>query len=464
MKYISTRDNSISLDFKTISLKGVSQDGGLYLPKDWNMENFKYTKDEIIFEDLAYNIIRNFVEESLTDSDLRKIIKNSYKDFSRKEIVPLRKIDNNNWLLELFHGPTLAFKDIALQFLGNLFNYYLDQNSNKLNIIGATSGDTGSAAIEAVKGNKNINIFILHPVNRVSNFQRRQMTTVKSKNVFNIGIKGTFDDCQFIVKKLFKDKNSKNIKFGSINSINWTRIMAQITYYIYAYLKLSTVYKKKKISFSVPTGNFGDAYAGYIAKNKFNIPINKIIVATNENDILDRFFRSGTYYKNNVKETNSPSMDIQVASNFERLLYDLKKQDSNEISNLMKKFEVKSSLFIDKNKNKNIMNEFLSYSISQKKTLQTIKDVYKKYNIILDPHTAVGYASSLKYLKGKNRDKVITLATAHPAKFADEVFKAIKKKPILPTRYENIFQLEENYKVLDNNYKIIKNYILNNSV
>ncbi len=221
-------------------------------------------------------------------------------------------------MLELFHGPTLAFKDIALQFLGNLFNFFLEQNHNQLNIIGATSGDTGSAAIEAVKNNKNVNIFILHPLDRVSNFQRRQMTTIKSNNVFNIAVKGTFDDCQYLVKKLFKDKDSEAKRFASINSINWTRIMAQITYYIYAFVKLNFIYDKRRISFSVPTGNFGDAYAGYLAKNKFNIPIKKIIVATNENDILNRFFRTGEFQKSDVKVTNSPSMVFQVASNFER--------------------------------------------------------------------------------------------------------------------------------------------------
>ena len=366
--------------------------------------------------------------------------------------------------MELFHGPTLAFKDIALQLLGNLFNFFLEKNNNQINIIGATSGDTGSAALEAVKNNQKINIFILHPVNRVSDFQRRQMTTVKSSNVFNIGIKGTFDDCQYIVKKLFNDKDTKEKKFASINSINWTRIMAQITYYIYAVMQIN-LYETKKISFSVPTGNFGDAYAGYLAKSKLNATIEKIIIATNENDILDRFFKTGEYCKSNVKSTNTPSMDIQVASNFERLLYDILNEDSKQVMKIMKNFESKNSLFIKKNTNEKILESFNSFSINQKRTLEVIRNVYEKYNIILDPHTAVGFAASLDYLeKNSKGHTVVSLATAHPAKFSNAVVKAIGKKPILPKKYENIFELEEKCEVLDNNYKLVKDFILKNTL
>ena len=465
MKYVSTRNNKNILGFKSVSLEGLSKDGGLYLPKDWCLSNFNYSKKDINFQNIAFDIIRNFIDDDLSHMELKKIIKKSYENFNNDEITPLRSIDDNNWLLELFHGPTLAFKDIALQFLGNLFNLFLEKNNNKLNIIGATSGDTGSAAIEAVKDNKNINIFILHPWNKVSEFQRRQMTTVDTNNVHNIAVKGTFDDCQYIVKKLFKDNDSISKKFGSINSINWTRIMAQITYYIYAFMKISLLNNKNDISFSVPTGNFGDAYAGYLAKSKFNIPIKKIIVATNENDILDRFFRTGEYKKYQVKATNSPSMDIQVASNFERLLYDFMKQDSEKVLTLMQEFDNKNKLNISKNLNLKIKKYFSSYSIDEKKTIKTIRQTYNKHKIILDPHTAVGFAASLEYLKKNDeKDTVVTLATAHPIKFSNAVNNALKLEPKLPEKYKSIFDLEEKYKVLDNEYLTIKGYILKNSL
>ena len=415
------------------------------------------------YPDIAFQVIKNFVGKEISLPHLKSLINESYKNFSNKEITPLRKVENNHWILELFHGPTLAFKDIALQFLGNLFSYFLDEKENKLNIIGATSGDTGSAAIEAVKNNKNVNIFILHPFNRVSEFQRRQMTTVNSTNVYNIAVKGTFDDCQFIVKKLFKDKASKEKRFASINSINWSRIMAQISYYIYAYEKLS-LKSDKKISFSVPTGNFGDAYAGYLAKSKFNIPIHKLIIATNENDILYRFFRKGEYKKNLVRSTNSPSMDIQVASNFERLLYDILKQDSNKLSVLMKEFEDKEKLFLNNKYDKKVLDTFLSYKVSNKQTIKVIKSIYDKYKIILDPHTAVGFFASTEYLKKNRNDISITLATAHPAKFSESVKHAINIDPKLPLRYKNIFKLKERFKLIDNDYSKIKQYIFNNTM
>ena len=463
MKFVSTRDNKKIISFKKASLEGLAQDGGLYLPNNWEIENLSYDKKNICFQDIAFQVIKNFVGKEISLPHLKSLINESYKNFSNKEITPLRKVENNHWILELFHGPTLAFKDIALQFLGNLFSYFLDEKENKLNIIGATSGDTGSAAIEAVKNNKNVNIFILHPFNRVSEFQRRQMTTVNSTNVYNIAVKGTFDDCQFIVKKLFKDKASKEKRFASINSINWSRIMAQISYYIYAYEKLS-LKSDKKISFSVPTGNFGDAYAGYLAKSKFNIPIHKLIIATNENDILYRFFRKGEYKKNLVRSTNSPSMDIQVASNFERLLYDILKQDSNKLSVLMKEFEDKEKLFLNNKYDKKVLDTFLSYKVSNKQTIKVIKSIYDKYKIILDPHTAVGFFASTEYLKKNRNDISITLATAHPAKFSESVKHAINIDPKLPLRYKNIFKLKERFKLIDNDYSKIKHYIFNNAM
>ncbi|RPH09030.1 MAG: threonine synthase [Alphaproteobacteria bacterium TMED194] len=463
MKYTSTREDKELLNFKQVTLKGLASDGGLYVPKNWKQHNLKFSNMDITFEKTAYEIIKYFVGKNLDNQLLKKLISRSYKSFRNKEITTLKQLDKNNYILELYHGPTLAFKDIALQFLGNAFEVFLKKEKKKLTIVGATSGDTGSAAIDAVKNNKFSDIFILHPYKRVSDFQRKQMTTVNSSNVFNIALKGTFDDCQDIIKKLFRDNElNQRLNLGSINSINWTRIMAQITYYIYAVIQIN-LYETKKISFAVPTGNFGDAYAGYLAKSKLNASIEKIIIATNENDILDRFFKTGKYCKSNVKSTNTPSMDIQVASNFERLLYDIMNEDSKQVMKIMKNFESKNSLSIKKNTNKKILETFKSFSINQNRTLEVIRNIYEKYNIILDPHTAVGFAASLDYLEKNNKEHtVVSLATAHPAKFSNAVLKAIGKKPMLPKKYENIFELEERCEVLDNNYKLVKDFILKN--
>ena len=461
MFYKSTRGSSEELSFKEVTLTGLASDGGLYVPRDWN--NLKYLKKKRnrTFQDVIYFVISQFIGNSIDKNILKKIIKNSYDNFSSKEITPLQNIKSNHSILELFHGPTLAFKDIALQLLGNLFNYYLEEDSKHLTIIGATSGDTGSAAIEAVKGVKNINIFILHPYNRVSEFQRRQMTTVKNNNVFNIAVKGNFDDCQAIVKNLFQDKLlNKKIKLGSINSINWTRIMAQISYYIYAFSKIQDYKFNKNVVFSVPTGNFGDAYAGYLALAKFKVPIKKIIVATNKNDILDRFFKSGRYSKRKVVETISPSMDIQVASNFERLLYDLNSSNGRVIYEAMKHFKENDYIQIDNEQLIKASNIFCSYSVTEKETIDTMKTIYNNNSIILDPHTAVGVKASENYMKKDKDSHIITLATAHPSKFSGSVRKAIGIKPNLPKNFSNILKLVEKYEVLDNNYETIRDFIL----
>ena len=402
MKFISTRGNKEIKNFKQVTLRGLATDGGLYVPKDWKIEKKNILKKSLSFENIAFEVIKCFTGNSLKKKKLKEIISKSYEPFRHNEITPLKHLDKNNFLLELYHGPTLAFKDIALQFLGNTFDEFLEKKEKKLCIIGATSGDTGSAAIDAVKRNKFSSIFILHPYRRVSDFQRRQMTTVKSKNVFNIAVKGTFDDCQNIVKKLFIDENlNSQLRLGSINSINWTRIMAQISYYIFSYNKVKEEYKNKKVSFCVPTGNFGDAFAGYIAKEKFNVPINKIIIATNKNNILDRFFKTGIYKKEKVYQTMSPSMDIQIASNFERLLYDLYNQDGNIINDLMNDFSKNGIIKVNNKSFKKTKKIFLSFSINEKETMNSILHAYKKNQIIVDPHTAVGLEASRKFIKKK---------------------------------------------------------------
>ena len=385
---------------------------------------------------------------------MREIIKDSYKNFRNEEVVEIKKIDNF-YLLELFHGPTLAFKDIALQVIGNMYEKLLKKINKKINIIVATSGDTGAAAIDAIKGRKNINIFVLHPKDKISEIQRKFMTTVKENNVFNIAVEGNFDDCQNLVKSMFIDNKFKNkINMSGVNSINWARIISQIVYYFYAYFKIKE--KDKKINFSVPTGNFGDVYAGYISK-KMGLPINRLIVATNQNDILRKAINTGQYKIEKVVQTISPSMDIQVASNFERLIFDTNSNNDLDIKEKMKNLKEKNFFKIDKNQLEKIKNNFVSESLNEKETYNSIKDFYSKYNIILDPHTAVGYGVLEKIsCEGIN----VILGTAHPCKFPEAVYKAINLKPDLPKEFSHIVNEKEKYDVIENNIEKIKKAIL----
>ncbi len=323
MYYTSTRNNKIKKTFTDVLLQGLSEEGGLFIPNKLP----KISKNDLLklkkmsYQNIAYNISKEFIGNDINKKDLKNIIKKSFKKFSNKNIATLKKIDSNKWILELFHGPTLAFKDYALQVVGNLFDYVLKKKKKKITLIGATSGDTGSAAIDGCKDKKTMEIFIFHPYKKISNIQRRLMTTVKSNNVHNIAIKGNFDDCQKIVKKLFVDKDLKKIfNFSAINSINWARILFQIIYYFFCYKK---IYQKgKKFIFSVPSGNFGNVYSGYIAK-KIGLPIDKLVIATNENDVLETFTNKGFIELKPVKQTISPSMDIQLPSNLERYIYEL---------------------------------------------------------------------------------------------------------------------------------------------
>ena len=455
MNYISTRNSSNSLNFKDVFIKGLADDGGLYLPKSLhkysqkdldNFEGLKYT-------DLAKKIIYPFMGDFVNENDLSHIIDKSYSVFRKKNVVELNKVGDRS-VLELFHGPTLAFKDVAMQLLGNFYEYYLNNKNEKINIVVATSGDTGAAAIDAIKGKKNINIFVLHPHNRVSNIQRKLMTTGHEKNVFNIAINGNFDDCQNLVKSMFADKPfSSSINMSGVNSINWARIIAQCVYYFYSFFLIKD--KSEPINFSVPTGNFGDVYAGYLAK-KMGLPINKLVVATNQNDILHRAISKGEYNVEKVSETISPSMDIQLASNFERLLYDINNHDDIETASAMKDIKEKGKYSIDKKKLEKINIDFLSARMSEEEVLKTIKEVYDKYKTILDPHTAIGYNAFDKVnLKGNN----IVLATAHPCKFPDAIKKSINQNANLPKELMFILDEKENYDIIDNNLDKIKKYI-----
>ena len=451
MRYVSTRDNSKEYSFEDVFIKGLADDGGLYVPTSIK----KFSSDELAeFKNLNYNdlsteIINQFSSDFISKDDLSSLIKKSYSTFREKEVVKISNIGDLK-LLELFHGPTLAFKDVAMQFIGNLYEYYLSKNDKKINIVVATSGDTGAAAIDAIKGKSNLNIFVLHPNNRISPVQRKLMTTVEDENVFNIAIDGNFDDCQNIVKQMFSDLEfSKSINMSGVNSINWARIIAQAVYYFYSYFKLG----KETISFSVPTGNFGDVFAGYLAK-KMGLPIDKLIVATNENDILHRAISKGDYISKEVKETLSPSMDIQLASNFERLIYYVNNSDSEKTAEIMKKVK-QNSYQIEKNNLDIIQKDFLSESCNEQETLDIIKKNYEENNIILDPHTAVGVGAAKKL----SFNDCVVLSTAHPCKFPDATNNAINKNEMLPNELKNVLNKDENFQLLNNDTEEVKNFV-----
>jgi threonine synthase len=454
MKYISTRNNSVEHSFEEVFIKGLADDGGLFVPKEIE----KYSADKIkalsslSYQDLAKEVIYPFIGDFMTANDLSDIVDKSYSVFRKSNAVDLIKIGDTK-ILELFHGPTLAFKDIAMQLLGNFYEYYLKNNNKNINVVVATSGDTGAAAIDAIKGKKNMNIFVLHPNKKVSLVQRKLMSTVKEKNVFNIAVEGNFDDCQNLVKLMFEDKEFSNtINMSGVNSINWGRIIAQTVYYFYTYFQ---VQDNRPINFSVPTGNFGDVYAGYLSK-KMGLPINKFIVATNKNDILHRAISNGNYVTSNVSETNSPSMDIQIASNFERLIYDLNDCDDNETKKIMHRIKEKGKYIIPKEKMKKINKIFLSESMIEKEVLDTIKEVYIKHGIILDPHSAIGFGALNKInIDGNN----VVLATAHPCKFPDTIDKSIGVKPALPDELKYVMDEKENYDIISNKLSKIQQYI-----
>ena len=452
MNYVSTRNNKNELNFKDVFIKGLADDGGLFVPKNvksLNSEDLDKLRN-LSYNDLACEILNLFCSDFINKKDLKTIITKSYSTFREKEVVKISNLGSIK-LLELYHGPTLAFKDIAMQFIGNLYDYYLSKNNDFLNVIVATSGDTGAAAIDAIKGKNNMNIFVLHPNNKISKVQRKLMTTGNEKNVFNIAIDGNFDDCQNLVKAMFSDLEfSKSIKMTGVNSINWARIIAQAVYYFYTCFKLNS---SKPISFSVPTGNFGDVFAGYLAK-KMGLPIDKLIVATNQNDILHRAISKGEYISKKVEQTISPSMDIQLASNFERLIYYINNSNSEITAEIMKK--IKENVYqIDKINLESIQKDFVSGSCNENETLDIIKKYYEKDNVILDPHTAVGVGVANKL----SLNDCVVLSTAHPCKFPDATENAIKKYENLPKELEHVLNKDENFEVLKNDIEVVKNFV-----
>ncbi len=455
MEYISTRNNQKIFTFKDIFLKGLADDGGLFIPKLVK----SFSKEEInnlinlSYNDLAAEIINPFIGDFMSKDDLISLISKSYSNFRTKNVVNINKLGNLK-VLELFHGPTLAFKDIAMQLIGNFYEHHLNFEQKKINIVVATSGDTGAAAIDALKGKKNLNVFVLHPNNRISPVQRKLMTTCEASNVFNIAIQGNFDDCQNLVKAMFNDeKFSKSINMSGVNSINWARIIAQAVYYFYAYFKVGN---GQPLSFSVPTGNFGDIYAGYLAK-KLGLPIDKLIVATNKNDILHRAISGGDYSQKKVMETNTPSMDIQIASNFERLLFDVKDCNSEVTKDLMSK--IKNNTYkIDIEDLGKIQKNFISEMLDENETIEMIKKINDEHQTVVDPHTAVGIGAVKKLGIEKN---CVVLSTAHPCKFPKAIEDAISKTENLPNSLKYVNERKEKFELLSNDIQKVKKYIVN---
>ncbi|KAK6197403.1 threonine synthase [Scheffersomyces amazonensis] len=455
--YRSSRsdDPQQKLSFEDVVMTGLAKDGGLFLPSEIPTlpSNFLTEWADLSFNELAFNILRLYINESeIPSADLKDLIARSYSTFRSDEVTPIKHIDTNLYLLELFHGPTYAFKDVALQFVGNLFEYFLTKSNAKkavgepkdfITVVGATSGDTGSAAIYGLRGKKDVNVFILYPTGRISPIQEEQMTTVEDANVHTFSVNGTFDDCQDIVKQIFGDvKFNEKYHVGAVNSINWARILAQQTYYFYSYFQLQKAQPNSKVRFVVPSGNFGDILAGYYAY-KMGLPVDKLIIATNENDILDRFLKTGRYEKkgdSSVKATYSPAMDILISSNFERLLWYLirdsvaEKDDAKAgatLNSWMKQLKETGSVTADKEVVAGAKSIFDSESVSDEQTIETIKKVYESHpeKYIIDPHTSVGVTTSYRFIAKDSTPVYISLSTAHPAKFSEVVNRALDTIP-----------------------------------
>jgi threonine synthase len=436
MRYISTRGGIAPITFKDAVMMGLASDGGLLLPQSYpavsgaQLESWR----KLTYPELAFEVISLYADD-IPAADLKSLIDRSYSTFSHPEVTPLIK-KNGVYILELFHGVTLAFKDVALQFLGNLFEYILTERRQKMNIIGATSGDTGSAAIHGVRGKSGISIFILHPYGKTSAVQALQMTSVTDANVHNIAVRGTFDDCQDMVKELFGDLEFKEkYSLGAVNSINWARVLAQVVYYFYAWLRVTDT-STAAVHFSVPTGNFGDIFAGYVAR-KMGLPVDKLLLATNENNILTRCINSSDYSLGEVVATVSPSMDIQIASNFERYLFHLFADDSSRLKRAFAELKEQGRISFTPTEMTQVRADFCSASVNQDETLQTIRDFYAETGYLLDPHTAVGVKAALDQLPPDSAR--ICLATAHPAKFSETVERSLGFQPPIPEAVTELY-------------------------
>lgn len=455
IRYLSTRGQAPALDFEGALLAGLARDGGLYLPETlprFTPADLTAMRD-LSYPELATTIIAPFVEGSIDHQTLSRLAAESYQDFRHQAVAPLLQLDQDQWLLELFHGPTLAFKDFALQLLGRLLSHVLARRGERVVIMGATSGDTGSAAIEGCRHSDNVDIFILYPEGRVSDVQRRQMTTVQADNVHNLAIKGNFDDCQALVKASFVADQflPDGRSLVAVNSINWARIMAQIVYYFYAAFAVGG--PERAVNFSVPTGNFGDIYAGYLA-HRMGLPINNLVIATNRNDVLHRMLTTGTYERQAIEASLSPSMDISVSSNFERLLFDLYDRDAEQVAQLMSDFS-RGHITLSDRALSQAQALFSSARIDDEETCEEIRFIWERTGQLVDPHTAIGTRAARLCAK-KTDGPMVTLATAHPAKFPAAVAKAqTGQVPSLPDHLSDLFDKEEHFHVLDNDLEAI---------
>lgn len=457
MKYVSTRGKAPELAFCDVLLSGLARDGGLYVPSQWP----KLSADQISamagkpYAEVAKEVLAPFVEGEIPKHDFERMVDEAYASFHHPAIAPMVQIDENHWVLELFHGPTLAFKDVAMQLLARMMDYVLENRKERATIVGATSGDTGGAAIEAFKGRDNTDIFILFPKGKVSAVQQRQMTTVSDANVHCLAIEGDFDSCQAIVKDMFNNLAFRDrLQLSGVNSINWGRIMAQIVYYFTAAASIGG--PGRTVSFCVPTGNFGDIFAGYVAK-KMGLPINKLIIATNRNDILTRTLNSSRYEKAVTEPTISPSMDIQVSSNFERLLFDASGRDADSVQQQMDSLKQSGSFEIDGKTMEAIVAEFSAGACNEDETHHEILKTLEVAGYLCDPHTAVGLKVAGEHLSAET--PMITLATAHPAKFPDAVKSASGVYPDLPAHVGDMMERKERFQVLPDDVSAVEQYI-----
>lgn len=460
MKYISTRGEADTLDFEGVTLTGLARDGGLYVPESLP----QFSADDIrsmrgkSYADVAFQVMQPFVAGSVSDTELKEMLDKTYGDaFRHPATAPMVQLGSNEWLLELFHGPTLAFKDFALQLLGRFFDHFTAKRQQKLTVLGATSGDTGSAAIEGCRGRDNVSIFMLHPKGRVSDVQRKQMTTVLETNVVNIAIEGTFDDCQALVKACFNDLAFRDkVGLTAVNSINWARVMAQIVYYFTSAVALGS--PERPISYCVPTGNFGDIFAGYIAKG-MGLPVEKLAIATNSNDILARTLATGRYASGTATSTLSPSMDIQVSSNFERLLFDLAGRDGAHVRGYMDTFQREVGFDLRADHLAKLRAGFVADRVNDAETSAAMKDYFERTGYVADPHTAVGLEAARRTLEA-GPTPIITLSTAHPVKFGAAVEAACGITPQLPAHMADLFDREERFEVLPNDKATLQKRVL----
>ncbi|MCD9625069.1 threonine synthase [Rhabdothermincola sp. EGI L10124] len=459
LHYVSTRGAAPELDFADVLLAGLARDGGLYVPASWptlpdgSLERFA----SMSYADVAVEVMWPFVEGSIDADVFADIVAAAYATFDAAEVVPLTDLGDGLWLAELFHGPTLAFKDVALQLVGRLFDHVLGQRGERVTIVGATSGDTGSAAIDACRDRAAIDIFVLHPHERVSEVQRRQMTTVLADNVHNLAVRGTFDDCQDLVKALFADTEFRDRRhLSAVNSINWARVMAQIVYYVTTAARLGAG-GSRPVAFSVPTGNFGNVFAGYAAQ-RMGVPISQFVVASNRNDILTQFLTTGAMTIGEVHPTLSPSMDIQVSSNLERLLFELFGRDGTAVAELMSRFRAEGTVALEPDRLDLLSEHWTGTRVDDEGTTRTIRALHERTGLFVDPHTAVGLAAAEQSRRDADVPMVV-LATAHPAKFPDAVEAATGVRPPLPTHLADLFDRPERYDVVDDDVAVVRDVI-----